>query len=396
MRSLGRAARVMFAINLAFSLGMGLYMFIMAAYARQLGATPAQYGAMASAASAVGVLAVIPGGAWADRHDPRRLMKLSWAMCLPAPLFYAFAPSWQWLIPGYILIFSSFFANPAINVYITRSVPHERLGATWGIINSAFPLGMIVGPSAGALIIGAVGMSGLFLCTFVCYVASFLLLFALPPGGGPGLGHAETVPATAISADPAMSHRQLLRTILPVFLVFGVFAALTNAATYVSLYLQDTQGLELSSLGWFGSASSIGGFICAPLIGRLRDKRGGNVAMPATLLLAASAYAGLLMFRQPVALFGSLLLRGGESGAYALSNTEVAARAPHQGMGRVFAAFQVVTGLGATVGPFLGGLLYGLDIRLPFAVVIAGYLCLAAVAAMVLRAPVAARSEGTV
>ena len=401
MRGLGKAAKVMFAINLTFSLGMGLYMFIMAAYARELGATPAQFGAVASAASAIGVLAVIPGGAWADRYDPRRLMKLSWAMCLPAPLIYAWAPTWQWLIPGYFLIFASFFANPAINVYITHSVPHDRLGSTWGVINSAFPLGTIIGPSAGALIIRGFGMPGLFLCTFAFYVASFLCLFALPPSGGPGLGHAQTaassgtadltdgaLPTVAgVAASPAqgLSPRSPIRTILPVFLVFGTFAALANAATYVSLYLQDTQGLALSSLGWFGSAASIGGFVCAPMIGRLRDRRGGHVALPATLLLAATAYGGLLLFRNPALLFSALVLRGGESGAYALSNTEVAARSPREGMGRIFAAFGVVTGIGGTIGPYLGGVLYGLDIKLPFLVVIAGYIGLAAVARLTLR-----------
>jgi MFS family permease len=399
----------MFAINLAFSLGMGLYMFIMAAYARELGATPAQFGAVASAASAIGVLAVIPGGAWADRYDPRRLMKLSWAMCLPAPLIYAWAPTWQWLIPGYFLIFASFFANPAINVYITHSVPHDRLGATWGVINSAFPLGTIIGPSAGALIIRGFGMPGLFLCTFACYVASFLFLFALPPSGGPGLGHAATAtPAPEIDPSdgespvlPGVSGalpegpppRSAIRTILPVFLVFGTFAALANAANYVSLYLQDTQGLALSSLGWFGSAASIGGFICAPLIGRLRDKRGGHVALPVTLLLATAAYGGLLLLRTPVLLFSALVLRGGESGAFALSNTEVAARAPREGMGRIFAAFGVVTGIGGTIGPYLGGLLYGLNINLPFVVVMAGYIGLATVARLTLRPLATSRSR---
>ena len=289
MRGLGKAAKVMFLINLAFSLGMGLYMFIMAAYARQLGATPAQFGAILSAANVIGVLAVIPGGVWADRFDARKLMIISWAMCLPVPLIYAWAQTWQWLIPGYALIFASFFANPAINVYITSSVSHERLGSTWGVINSAFPLGTIIGPAAGALIIRGSGMPALFLCTFFFYVLSFLLLFALPPVGGPGAGRPETSPAppatpteaaaidgqspgedaqaprddgpsgsdavarpVARAMTPAAAaaavRRGTVQAILPVFLVFAIFTALVNTANYVSLYLQDTQGLDIGSL----------------------------------------------------------------------------------------------------------------------------------------------------
>ena len=93
----------------------------------------------------------------------------------------------------------------------------------------------------------------------------------------------------------------------------------------------------------------------------------------------------MLVLRNQAFLFGALMLRGGESGAFALSNTEVAARTPREGMGRVFAAFQVLTGIGATIGPYLGGVLYGLDIRLPFVTVIVGYLALALLARVILR-----------
>jgi MFS family permease len=246
-------------------------------------------------------------------------------------------------------------------------------------------------------------MPVLFLCVFACYVVSFALLFALPPVGGPGMGHPETDPTAAATgqADPAHPAaeggnrpRQVYRAILPVFAIFAAFTALANAATYVSLYLQDTQGLQLSSLGWFGSAASIGGFICAPLIGRLRDRRGGDVAMQSALVLAAAGYGALLTIRNRIFLFGALMLRGGESAGFALSNVEVAARAPREGMGRVFASYQVLTGIGATVGPYLGGLLYELDIRLPFVTLIAGYLALALAARSVLR-PLAQPAAGT-
>lgn len=398
MRGLGRPAKVFFAVNFAFSLGMGLYSFVMPAYARQLGASPAQFGAMISLASALGVLVVIPGGFWADRYDQRLLMVISWGLCLPIPLIFAVAPTWAWLVPGYALLFLSFFCNPAISAYIARCAKPDQLGAVWGRINSAFPLGFIIGPSLGSLIIRSFGMPVVFLATFACYTTSFGLLFLLPRNPEPQVAShaAQSAPASQPlgerSPEPVAytPGRASSRSLVPVFLVFAVFTMLaTLGQNYVSLFLQDTSGLDLGSLGWFGSAGSIGGFFLAPALGRLRDKRGGALALPIGLVLSAAAYGSLLILRQPVMLFLALIMRGGESSVFSLSGPEVSQRAPRDNLGRVFASFQVLTGIGNTVGPYLGGLMYGIDNRLPFLTVVIGSLLLAAVGRRILRQPAA-------
>ncbi len=411
MSQLNRPAKVFFAVNLAFSLGMGLYTFVMPAYARQLGASPAQFGAILSLASALSVVVVIPGGVWADRHDQRLLMIVSWGMCLPIPLIFAYAPHWTWLIPGYALLFLSYFCNPAISAYISRCASPDSLGAVWGRINSAFPLGFIAGPALGSLIIRSYGMRAVFFCTFAFFVASFGCLFLLPrdpeaavaaagaqaqPSGSaqPARRPAQPTRAPVVSPPPRAlrapvpAGRLAARPIWHVFLVFAVFQVIaTMGQNYVSLFLQDKSGLDLGSLSWFGSAGSIGGFFLAPVLGRLRDRRGGAFALPVSLLLAAAAYGALIVLRQPALLFAALILRGGESAAFALSGPEVSSRAPRENLGRVFGSFQVLTGIGGTIGPYLGGVMYGLDNRLPFVGVVLGCVALSVAGRLVLRAP---------
>lgn len=380
---LNRESRLFFLVNLSFSLGMGLYGFVMPAYARQLGATPAQFGALISVSMAAGTLAVIPGGYWADRYDRQLLMRLGWGMCLPVPLIFAAAPDWLWLIPGYALFFLSFFCNPAINAYVSSIADPKRLGSVWGVINSAFPLGFVVGPAVGAAIIAAAGMRVVFLCTFACYLVSFGLLFLLPRASVRGASQQDEARVAEATRHPGgvsgvSRHERLRRSLVPVAVMFAFFYLLAGIGqNYIAMYLQDTRGLELSGIGVFGSAAALGGFIAAPLIGRLRDGAGPRVAMPVALTLVAAAYAGLLYIAAPAGLFAVLALRGGENGLYSLGQAEVSARSSPHELGRRFAAFNVLTGIGSTIGPYAGGVLYVQDVRWPFLFVIVGCLLLA-------------------
>lgn len=389
MRALGRDGKVMFAVNLAFSLGMGLYAFVMPAYARQLGATPANWGALLSGMFALGTLATIPGGAWADRYCRRRLMLIGWAMCLPVPIIFALAPTWIWLLPGYIPFFLSFFCNPAINAYVAGLADHSKMGTVWGTINSAFPLGFIIGPSLGSLVIRAWGMKAAFAGAFCFFLLSFLLLFQLTPeckrprpvavGGEtpPGPGAAKPVPGPACG-----------RSVLEVAALFAAFhLILAVGQNYIALYLQDSAGLDLGAVSAFGSAGALGGFLMAPLIGRLRDRRGTALALPVSLGLVAAAYGGLLATKAPVLLFGLLTMRGGENGVFSLGQAEVSTRAPADSMGRTFAMFNVMTGIAGTAGPYLGGVLYVLNRRLPFVAVVLGCAALALASRLVLGRP---------
>jgi MFS family permease len=377
---LNRDGRLMFAVNLSFSVGMGLYGFVMPAYVRQLGASPAQFGALISCAFALGTLSVIPGGPWADRFDRRALMIAGWLMCLPVPLIYAWAPTWPWLIPGYAIFFLSFFCNPALSAYVAAIAEPGRSGAVWGAINSAFPLGFIVGPPVGAAVIRSFGMQAVFYCTFACYLVSFLfvLMLAPQPGGRTSalLGASRPLPGPAETPGDAGHVRRSRRTagaLLTVAALFACFQLLAGVGgNYVSMYLVDTTGLDLGGVGFFGSAGAIGGFVCAPLIGRLRDRRGSRTALPAALGLVILSNAGLLLLRARAAVFGSLVLRGGENGVFTLGQAEMAAAARGQGLGRAFALYHVLGGIGGTIGPYLGGALYVLDRRLPFLFVALG------------------------
>jgi len=410
----------MFAVNLAFAVGMGLYSFVMPAYARQLGATPAQYGLLISGAFAVGTLAVIPGGPWADRLDRRTLLLIGWAMCLPVPLMFALAPTWVWLIPGYLLFFLSFFCNPSISAYVASIADPGRSGSVWGAINAGFPLGFIIGPPIGAAIIRVYGMQVVFCCTFVCYVVSTLFVWMLSPQPaaagatrtGASSAHGPSAPGETRHNSPGQRERGQseqtkagvpLRTgrwpaggaLLQVGLLFAAFNLLVGiGGNFTSLYLQDTTGLDLGGVGFFGSAGAIGGFLCAPLIGRLRDKVGSRRALPAALGLVVMSNAGLLLVRAQAALFGALVLRGGENGVFTLGQAEMAARAGSEGLGKVFAMFHVLTGIAGAIGPYLGGYLYGADRRLPFLAVIAGSLVLMIVSQPLLRSSGGRRPAG--
>jgi len=188
--------------------------------------------------------------------------------------------------------------------------------------------------------------------------------------------------------------RPTYRALIGVGALFACFHLLAGVGpTYVALYLQDGLGLDLSRLSIFGSAGALGGFLCAPAIGRLRDRRGARIAAGVALGLVILSNTGLLALRALVPLFLVLVMRGGENGMFTLGQAEIASRATREAMGRTFAAFHVMTGIGGTIGPYLGGALYGIDARLPFLAMIVGSATLGLAALRVL--PRAASPAGT-
>ncbi len=74
-------------------------------YIRLLGASAVELGAAQSAAGIAGILIALPLGIAHDRYSLRKIYLTGITLQTIAPLIFAVAPGWQWIIPAVVLLY---------------------------------------------------------------------------------------------------------------------------------------------------------------------------------------------------------------------------------------------------------------------------------------------------
>ncbi|MGE5560574.1 MAG: MFS transporter [Chloroflexota bacterium] len=361
MLGLPSSLAYMFWSNFTFAFGMGLYSFLMPAYMLSLGATPVILGGFFSVMNLFSTLVLIPGGIWADRYDRRKLLVISWMMCLPVPFLWALARHWTHLILPYMLFFASTFSNAAMGAYVAGSSDPSEVGRNYSLTFAGFPLGAVVSPAIGGWIAATCGTRAVFYSAGVFFAVSTALICGIRPQ------------RPAAHSQGQLSLRGMVTGIksmmLWVCLAFAaVFALLSITLNFTTPYLQDVDSLPLTQIGIFSSIGAIGASLLTPLWGRLGDR----IGFPKALSLGLTIFAGslLLFVHSPlIPWIGlSFVLRGAGDGVRTLMGAQVGRMSSPEELGRHYAIYNVLTGVGSTVGPYVGGRLYDFGPRWPFTV----------------------------
>ncbi len=162
------------------------------------------------------------------------------------------------------------------------------------------------------------------------------------------------------------------RTPALAFLLVTVFIDMLGLGIVVPI----APALMTSITGHAGSAARWAGavdasfavmlFLTAPLLGRLADRYGRRPILVTALAVLSIMFAVHGLARAP----WQILLVHAAAGAFAASGTVVNAYVaditPPQGRPKAFGYVGAAMGFGIVIGPVIGGLLGGIDIRLPF------------------------------
>lgn len=342
---------------LFFSLALGIYNVFLPAHIRNLGASPVNLGLLGSIGMAISTLAALPGGWLTDRYDRKRLMIIGWAMCIPVPLIFSLAKTWQWLIPGYILFYLSMFSNTPMQAYIADKADPQNVASTFTVVFSSFSLGSILAPALGGWLTKLVSLQTIFLISFILYVISTLFIFGMSPDRPHQRGE-----------RPAGSWKQAAKPeLLTLIGLFTLVIAVVNLPlSFITPYMQDVAGLDLLRIGLLGSLASLGSVLLAPVIGRLGDRYGIFLAMGCSLGLLAAAYGLQLSWNLLPMYAVAFLVRGGGGSLNSLMTSQIGRLADKQAAGMSFAFYNLATSLGATIAPYLAGQLYTRSPRFPF------------------------------
>ena len=150
---LNRELVLLFIINTIMSLGMNLTNSLRPLYIQSLGATVLEVSFVISITGLAGTIMRLPSGFISDIYGRRKIIILSILLAISPPLLYTFSSNLEQLIIWgivYSIAFALFMpSRMAIVADYTSTANRMRV---YSIMNLAFPLGSIIGPTIGGFL----------------------------------------------------------------------------------------------------------------------------------------------------------------------------------------------------------------------------------------------------
>ncbi|PPK66174.1 DHA2 family efflux MFS transporter permease subunit [Actinokineospora auranticolor] len=279
------------------------------------------------------VTAAIPLTAWAvDRFGARRM----WLVGLAVFTGFSLASGLAWDVPSLITFrvlqgFGGGMLDPIMLTLLARAAGQARVGRVMGLMGIVIPLGPVLGPILGGLIIDGLDWRWMFLINVPIGVLAFLLSLPVVPtdpverGGarldilglalltpgfgalvfalsraseGTGIGSTPVVVALALGvllllgygAHALRAGRDALidlalfrsRSFAAAVTVMGLTGVMLFSSLFlVPLYYQLARDFDVLRAGLLLAPLGVGSFVGMPIAGRLSDKVGTRALVPA-------------------------------------------------------------------------------------------------------------------
>jgi MFS family permease len=347
--SLPRDLRLLFFSLFLWTFGFGVYNYVWSIYLTQLNASPQQVGLVYSIAYLTAAVSMIPGAILANKYDNRTLLIIGWAMSIPVPIMFYFSHTWTDVIPGLILLQLSAFNTPAINAFIGQLGDPRKMSSAFGAVYSAFPLGLVLSPLVGGLLLNWFNIRDLFWVSLALWTVSTVILFPL-----------KRQPPTKVDSEAPLlelprSHQEL--TIL-LFLFGAAVAISVTSPSFLPLFLQSQLHLSDVQIQLLGSVQSLGGGIFAILLGRWAATRNPGSRMATTLLLVAGGSLGVILAGSPLLVVPMIFLLGGARAPSYVAYSLLSNMRKGKSRAGQWGFYLTLEQLGFVVGAFIGGILY--------------------------------------
>ena len=367
IQALPRDLRLLFLSLFLWTFGLGVYNYVWSIYLRNLGALPEQVGLVYSVGFLAAAASMIPGGLLANKYELRTLIIISWAMSLPPPVMFYYARVWPDVIPGLLILQVSGFSLPAFNAYISTASDQGKMASSFGAVYAAAPLGIVISPAMGSILLNWLQIRDLFWVSFVFFSVSTLVLFLVkrqPP--------LETDKSHPLIELPKSS---LEKTIL--ILLAGDTIAYSITASFLPLYFQDIYHLTNVQIQLLGAVQSLGGAVLAILLGRWATRRNPGGAMAAGFLLVSGGVAGIALTASPFLVLPMVFFFGTARAPSLVSYSILSGLKKGGSRGGRFGLYLTLEQLGFVIGSSVGGFLYAMGPVSVLGVTLVSFLALA-------------------
>jgi MFS family permease len=348
-KSLPRDLRLLFFSLFLWTFGLGVYNYVWSLFLTQLSANPEQVGLVSSIGFFAAAISMIPGGILANKFDNRTLLIVGWAMSIPVPIMFYFSRTWSDVIPGLILLQLSAFNLPAMNAFIGQLGDQKRMSSAFGAVYSAFPLGLVLSPAVGSLLLTWLSLRDLFWFSLAFWTVSTVILFPLkrqPP---------REVDSKAPLFELPRSQQEL---IILVFLFVATTAISITSPSFLPLFLQDDLHLTGAQIQLLGAVQSLGSSIFVILLGRWAATRNPGSTMANELLLVAGGALGIVLAGSPLLVVPMVFLLGGARAPSFISYSLLSNMRQGRSRAGQWGFYLTFEQFGFVAGSFIGGFLY--------------------------------------
>jgi MFS family permease len=328
-------------------------MFVLPIYGKEIGADAVEIGLFFSAFSLMTVLMRPIIGAALDRCGRRRFFLTG--LIGYAVTMFAFALSdqvWGVVVARTCQGIASAFMWLALSAIIADVAGADQRGHSFGSVTQAGTQGEILGVFVGLGVLIPLGIVTGWTFLFAGYgvmglIAAFLTWRRLP----------ETNPAIENKVPRPLVWSRALVLLLLVTAVTG--AAWAMVSPILMIFLQDKLTANVEELAWAFFPSGLVWALMPARLGKLADHFGRK-----PLMVLGTAAAAITSFLIPslTSLGGLAVLWAFQALCYAAGDpAEQALIADLTGgdqRGRAYGLYAMVAGLGATIGPLVGGWLY--------------------------------------
>lgn len=307
-----------------------------------------------------GIVFSFPIGLLADRLGKKRLLLVSAAIFLTAPLFYLFVGNPWWLIPIRFFHGTSTAILGPVSSALILSAYKESKGEKLGIYSSATLVGRSLAPVLGGSVIslffflpGGWNFRLVYAVAFLLSVPVFVIACLLPrdQAGDSGVKKV-TLADFGESLLAFVRNRRLLGTSLVEMAAYFTYGAFE---TYLPLYFQ-AKGLPPYQIGFIFSLQILAIALSKPLFGRLSDRIDRRLQILAGIIVLGGAFA-LIPFSSGIiaATVIGIVFGLGLSFSTVATSTYASDVTAEEHLGASMGALSSIMDIGQSVGPFVIG-----------------------------------------
>ncbi len=350
-------------------LGIGLIIPILPDFMQEFGATGATMGYLISAFGLTQFLCSPIAGEWSDKYGRKKMIVIGLFMFAASQLIFAIADQ-LWMLYASRLLggIGAAFLIPSMMAYTADITTEDKRGKGMGMLGAAMSLGFVIGPGIGGFL-AAFGLRvPFYVSAVIAAVATIASFFALPET----LSREAQMKARNSQEKRENIFRQILASVkapyfVLLFLVFTLTFGLSNFEAIFGLYVDQKYGYTPADISILITVGALMGVIIQSLciewlLRRFGEKRLINLTL---LLSSITMVLMLLSGNFWYVLVLTLLFFTFTSVMRPAINTLLSKMAGNE-QGFVAGMNNAYMSVGNIIGPGLAGILFDVQINLPY------------------------------
>jgi len=335
-------------------------------YVEALGGTAAIIGFIGAVEQVSRAVVQIPGGYLADKYGRKWLIFSMTFLAGIARVLFVFAPSWEWILLGSILVGFTGIYQPALSAIIADSVPKEKRGIGFSIINLIASASTTPAPLIAGILYTRMGLIPSVRLSYVVVVIGFIVASFLRTKLKETVEDPAKINIREMMGEYPASFRESINVwrIVPrgAFVLFIVFV-LTQFTVGLflpvfTLYILDDLGIGYVAFSYVMTSLFASMIILAIPSGMLIDKIGKKKPLMASFVIWGLALPLLIwgdFYRLLVSMSLIGLLQVLINGAGSALTADLV---PREHRGKVNGSRGFFATLALSMGMFTGGWLY--------------------------------------